>query len=118
MSDDPRKLGGSIAGPGGPYDRAGVVIDATNAVLLDGSQVALVDAVRGPEHELQFALELQGRVNKTSDRVNVLYLLGPDGVAALVTELLAIGLRAGAAPSELLGEVLERLEARWREVPT
>jgi hypothetical protein len=114
MTTDPRKLGGGIAGPGGPYDRGGVVIDTRNAVLLDGSQVALIDAVRGETHEPSFAVELQGRVNKTTDRVTVLYLTGADGIAALVSELLAVASRAG---NDLTTDVLARLEQRLREVP-
>jgi hypothetical protein len=112
-------VGGSIAGPGGPYDRHGVVVDTSDAVLLDGSQVALIEARRSapgaPPSELAFALELQGRVNRTQDRANVLYVLNADGLAALVTELLAVATRAGA--TDLLTEVLERVQKRWEEVP-
>ena len=117
---DPRELGGGIAGPGGPYDRHGVVIDTRNAVLLDGTNVSLVEGRRSqpgaPASELLFALELQGRINRTEDRAQVLYLFGADGLAGIVTELLAVAARAGAP--ELVGEVLERLEARVKETPT
>lgn len=32
---DPRRIPGGMAGPGGPHDVGGVVLDARHAVLLD-----------------------------------------------------------------------------------
>ena len=72
ISGDPRKTGGDIAGPGGPHDRNSVIVDTTDAVLLDRSDVCLVE---------------------TSNGTPVLYLLNEDGAAALVTELLALAHR-------------------------
>ena len=104
---DPRRLGGSIAGPGGSRDRGAVVIDMTDAVLLDGVDVATVDTVRAGEMAGQaiFAT-LSGRVNKSTDRVAVGFAFGPDGAAALVTELLALADRFGA---DLLDDLTRRL---------
>jgi hypothetical protein len=93
ISGDPRKSGGNIAGPGGPHDADSVIIDATNAVLLDHSTVSLVGSPGNPKPYL--AVLLEGRINKTSDRARNLYLMNEDGAAALVTELLALAHRIG-----------------------
>lgn len=92
LSGDPRKTGGNIAGPGGPHDRNSVIVDTTNAVLLDHSSVCLVETSNGTPI---LALLLEGRINKTTDRARNLYLLNEDGAAALVTELLALAHRVG-----------------------
>lgn len=92
ISGDPRKSGGDIAGPGGPHDRNSVIIDTTDAVLLDGSDVCLVETSNGTP---VLALLLEGRINKTTDRARNLYLLNEDGAAVLVSELLAVAHRIG-----------------------
>ncbi len=91
-SGDPRKTGGDIAGPGGPHDRNAVTIDTTDAVLLDHSDVCLMETAGG---SVVLAMLLEGRINKTTDRARNLYLLNEDGAAALVTELLALAHRIG-----------------------
>lgn len=93
ISGDPRKSGGNIAGPGGPHDRDAVIIDTTDAVLLDSSVVTLVGSPGHPDPIL--AMLLEGRINKTTDRARNLYLMNEDGAAALVTELLALAHRIG-----------------------
>lgn len=93
ISGDPRKTGGNIAGPGGPHDANAVIIDPTNAVLLDHSTVTLVGSPGDPHPYL--AMLLEGRINKTRDRARNLYLLNEDGAAALVTELIALAHRIG-----------------------
>jgi hypothetical protein len=93
ISGDPRKSGGDIAGPGGPHDRNGVIIDTTDAVLLDSSVVSLVETPGHPAPVL--AMLLEGRINKTTDRARNLYLMNEDGAAALVTELMALAHRIG-----------------------
>jgi hypothetical protein len=116
---DPRRLGGDIAGPGGPHDTDGVVVDTTNAVLLDNTTVALVGVQRGGESdEVAVALMLEGRVNKTPDRVRVLFMTNADGVAALAADLLGLAKRAerNGAP-ELAAELRTRLGERWDEMP-
>lgn len=93
ISGDPRKTGGDIAGPGGPHDRNAVILDTTDAVLLDHSTVTLVET---PNHTAPvLAMLLEGRINKTTDRARNLYLLNEDGAAAIVTELLALAHRIG-----------------------
>lgn len=102
---DPRKLGGDLAGPGGPNERNSVIVDTRNAVLLDGVDVALVELRRAgqPVGELpDLALKLSGRINKTSDRAEVLYLFGEDGAAAIVSELVGLAVRIGPAFTERL----------------
>lgn len=92
ISGDPRKTGGDIAGPGGPHDRNSVIVDTTDAVLLDHSDVCLVETSNGSPI---LAVLLEGRINKTTDRARNLYLMNEDGAAALVTELLALANRIG-----------------------
>ena|SRR5689334_1550614 len=92
ISGDPRKTGGDIAGPGGPHDRNAVILDTTDAVLLDHSNVCLMETAGG---SVVLAMLLEGRINKTTDRARNLYLLNEDGAAALVTELLALAHRIG-----------------------
>lgn len=104
---DPRHLGGNMAGPGGSRDRGAVILDLTDVVLMDHAEVCTVDAVRGGEMGGQVMfMTLAGRVNKKDDRVKVGYMFGPDGAAALVTELLSLADRFGA---ELLDDLTRRL---------
>ncbi len=104
---DPRKLGGNMAGPGGSRDRGAVFLDLTDVVLLEHTEVCTVDAVRhGALSGQMMFMTLSGRINKKDDRVKVGYVFGPDGAAALVTELLALADRFGA---ELLDDLTRRL---------
>ena len=110
-SSDPRGLGGAIAGPGGPYDEAAVVLDITNAVILEACEVAIVGAVRkGVLGDKPISvLLLRGRINKTEERVQVLYLLNEDGAAGVVTELLGLASRAGWG-EEFMAAVRRRMD--------
>ena len=92
---DPRKLGGNIAGPGGPHDKGGTIFDTKGAVLLDYCEVATAEGA-GDGTEDAIALLLAGRVNGTRDKARVLYMMDADGAAALVTEIEAL-VRRGAA---------------------
>ena len=92
ISGDPRKTGGDIAGPGGPHDRNSVIVDTTNAVILDASTVTQVETLTGTP---ALAVLLEGRIARTSDRARNLYLMNEDGAAALVTELIALAHRMG-----------------------
>lgn len=105
---DPRALGGNIAGPGGPRDRNGVIIDDTHAILLDETECALVET---RTKDVVLALLLRGRINKSADRANALYLLNGDGAAALVTELIALAHRVGPEFGEALMQRIARLVA-------
>lgn len=109
-----RDLTGDIAGPGGPQDRNAVVIDATDAVLLDYSEVTLIEAFRnGRGDGPAMALLMRGRVNKSEDRAEVLFLLNADGAAAIATEIIGLaGRSADFAP-----EFMERFQARMEEMP-
>lgn len=79
---------------GSPFGRNDAIVDMRQAVLLDHVHVAMVELGRGRGFESGIALELGGRVNKTTTRNETLYLLDADGVAALIAELLGIGDRA------------------------
>lgn len=116
---NPRRAGGDIAGPGGPYDQDGVVVDTTNAVLLDFSTVTLVESQRadGGGREPAVALMLEGRVNKKTTRTKVLYMLNGDGAAAIVTELLGLAKRAESTAPQLATEMRAALGERWDEMP-
>ncbi|MEU3507639.1 hypothetical protein ABZ733_06885 [Streptomyces longwoodensis] len=92
ISGDPRKTGGDIAGPGGPHDRNSVIVDTTNAVILDATTVTEVETVNGTP---ALAMLLEGRIARTTDRARNLYLLNEDGAAALATELIALAHRIG-----------------------
>lgn len=106
---DPRKAGGTIAGPGGPHDRAGIILDTSRAVLLDGVHVAQVDATRdGEPTEPLLGMLLSGRINQTPDLTSILYLLDVDGAAAISTEILALMGRAG-----LYEEYARKMGERW-----
>jgi hypothetical protein len=91
-SGDPRKTGGDIAGPGGPHDRNSVIVDTTNAVILDATTVTQVETLTGKP---ALAMLLEGRIAKTRDRARNLYLMNEDGAAALITELIALAHRMG-----------------------
>ncbi|MDT0306852.1 hypothetical protein RM780_07730 [Streptomyces sp. DSM 44917] len=103
---DPRRPGGSIAGPGGPRDRHGVILSADRAVLLDASMVCEVEA---GEQGTVLAMWLGGRINRSTERAQILYLLGADGAAAIVTELLALASRIGPDFERQLAERVQRL---------
>lgn len=104
---DPRKLGGSIIGSGGSRDQGAVLLDFTDVVLLESMDVCTIDTVRGGAlNEQAIFMTLQGRINKTKDRVQAGFVFGPDGAAGLITELLALADRFGA---ELLSDLTQRL---------
>lgn len=109
---DPRIPGGGIAGPGGPHDRNAVVIDATDAVLMDNVHVALIEPYKDGERiatKPWWVLHLGGRINKTQERAEIAYLFDVDGAAGIVTELIALASRQG---QEVRDDLMERVEAR------
>lgn len=104
---NPRKLGGSIASVGDSRSQGTSFLDLTDAVLLQGVEVCTIDMVRqGVLGEQAIFATLNGRINKTSNQVQVGFVFGPDGAAALITELLALADRFGA---ELLSDITQRL---------
>lgn len=112
-TSEPTDLPGSIAGPGGPFDRNAVVVDTSNAIILDYTEVAIAHgAVSGDA----ISVVLEGRVNQRSERAAVMILTGGDGAAALVDQLLQLASR-DAGTTELTTEFLGALRRRmtdWR----
>lgn len=107
-SNDPRRIQGSIIGPGGPHDKGGVILDARNAVLLETVNVSTVDPEHGGRGQSALALQLGGRINQTKEHVNVLFITGTDGAAAIITELIAVYGRATGDATQFVKEVMER----------
>lgn len=110
MTTDPRDLGGSISGPGGPYTRGGVVVHTERALLLDDLTVALIDG----EDEPHVALMLGGPINTTQDRADLLVVANADGVAALITQV--IGLVERMDPLDA-ASILIAIENRRKAMP-
>jgi hypothetical protein len=109
---DPREAnGGGIIGPGGAHDKNAVLIDAHNAVLMDGIHVALMEPYsNGIPRPPIIAMQVDGRINKTKDRANITFLFDEDGAAAIITELLALACRMGGNTHEkMLAAVDERM---------
>ena len=79
----------------GPAARGGALLDARSAVLLDHMNVVLVDTKQ--DEPVSMMMRLQGRVNYSTERVDHAYLFGPDGAAALVSELIGLAGRASGA---------------------
>lgn len=93
MSDftDPRRAGGDVAGPGGPHDKDGVIVDTRRAVLLDHTHASAL-----LEHDpMLIAVMLDGRINRVEERAKILYLMDLDGAASLVAEVVSL---AGRLP--------------------
>jgi hypothetical protein len=90
-----------------------VVLDMTDCVMLGDATVCIVDGVRdGRINGQMIYMTLGGRVNQTTRQVQVGYAFGPDGAAALITELLAIADRAGP---DLLTDIVARFVALNRD---
>ncbi len=115
MTTDPRKIPGSMAGPGGPHDKGGVVLDARNAVILETVDVSTVDPERGGRGQSAVAMVLGGRINQTQDRARVLFLFGSDGAASIVTELIALFGRATGHPGPFIDDVMARVRKLSQE---
>ena len=111
---DPRRIPGAMAGPGGPHDVGGVVLDARNAVILDSVDVSTIDPERGARGQHAVALVLGGRINQTKERASVLFLFGTDGAASIVTELIGLYGRWTGSPEPFINDVMARL-AKLRE---
>lgn len=106
---DPRELGGDIIG-GTPQGQGDALVDTTRAVLLDGSSV--VQMTNPSDGREIIGLMLEGRLNRQTERARVLFLLEPDGAAAVVSELVALARRGndkGAEFDRLLADRLQKL---------
>lgn len=107
-SGDPRKAGGGIAGPmEDPHARDSVIVNTELAVLMDHVSVSTVET--GGDGEA-VAMALAGRINRSPERTEILYLFGEDGAAAIITELLALAGRGGWR-ERLMKAVEERIDS-------
>lgn len=85
-----------IVSSDGPNDEDQVSIDTRSAVLMDVVNVAVLGNVReGKMNEVILALELAGRVNKSTDYSDIVYLIDADGAAAIIVELFSLAQRIG-----------------------
>lgn len=110
--DDPLGVAGSMVDD--PFTLGGVTMDATNAVLLEGLEVAHVDIARADDEPVApfvIAALLEGRINNRAEMSRVLYLLGVDHAAAIIAELWKCAERAGRYPL-----LMELTRDRVREI--
>jgi hypothetical protein len=111
MTTDPRRIPGSITGPGGPHDHGSVILDARRAILMDDLVVSTVDKEHGSRGQFAVAAAIGGRINQTGDRASVLVILNSDAVAALITELVAVLGRASKTDARaVLDDLVARIE--------
>lgn len=114
-SHDPARSGGdAVAITDDPYARGSNVLDLREAVLLDANEVILVDRHPDSGDPPAIALMMEGRVNMREERVKQCYVFGPDGAAALISQLTGLAARAGG---EFAVEFQALLEQRMRELP-
>jgi hypothetical protein len=114
LVEDPRLLGGAMAGPGGPFDHGGTVLDASRAILVDSQEVCKVDRERGARGQEMFAFLFEGRINQSPDRARVMLFGDVDFMAAVITECHGVAERAGADCQRRLHE---RCAERWADMP-
>ena len=113
IADAPHSGGDLVDVVGDPHAHGGVVLDIRDAVLMDTMDVALVDTKQDDEVPAMMLL-LGGRVNYQTRRTKQAYLFGPDGAAALTTELAGLAARAGG----LFAREFRRLfDERMSELP-
>jgi hypothetical protein len=96
-NSDPRKVGGDIAGPGGPNERDAVVLDTSQAVLLDHATACVAHLTRKGAPLDATALMLEGKINGSPDRTRVLYLMDEEGAADVAAHLFSLAKRNGRA---------------------
>lgn len=83
-------------------------IDVGRAILLDSVTVAVVGTANPSGAGRALALNLEGRLNKGTLRVDAVYLMDTDGAATIISELLGL---AGRVGPEFLAELLARIES-------
>lgn len=109
---DSRALGGDIVGPSDvPYERDTQVIDTRRAVLLSGTDCAMME--NGSDGVRLASILLHGRVNRSTDQSRVLYLTDEDGLAAIVSQLVGLAVREGGGFEE---RFRARMTARMTEM--
>lgn len=107
---DPRDLGGDVSGPGGPFDKGGVVIDSRRAILQDYLEVVKVDNPSDGREVV--GVMVAGRINRSTDRARILVLGDLDMAAAFIAELHGLAERMGR--QEELHHLCRR---RWEAMP-
>lgn len=112
-SDSPDVTNTPIMG-GSPRGRGDALLDTRGAVLLDHTEVVLVDREPGSGKPPAAMLVLSGRVNFERRRSQTAYLFGTDGAAAIVSELTELAARAGGDYARGFQTDLER---RLKEMP-
>lgn len=111
---DTAEIPGDIIGPGDDaFAEDSVIVDTRRAVLLSYSDVCIT--TNGSDGQEFCAMLMKGRVNRSEDVSRVLYLTGPDGMAALVSQLVGLAQRKGGDFANEFGTLLNR---RLRELPT
>lgn len=112
-STDTAEIPGDIVGStDDPFADDSVIVDTRRAVLLAATDVCLTT---NPSDGLEFcALLMSGRVNRSTDQSRVVYLTGPDGMAALVSQLVGLAQRRGGDFANEFGTLLN---ARLEELP-
>lgn len=110
---DTAEIPGDIIGPSeDAFAENSVLVDTRRAVLLAYSDVCVTkNESDGGE---MCALMLKGRVNRSQDVSHVLYLTGPDGMAALVSQIVGVAKRRGGDFGDEFGKALIK---RMDELP-
>jgi hypothetical protein len=91
---------------GTPHGQGDALVNTEGAVLLEDVTVVVVGTANAFGAGRALAMELGGRVNKSTDRSSTLYLFDEEGAAVIVSELL--GLAARISPT-FLGDLLDRV---------
>lgn len=110
--------GGITDVAGDPHAQGGSLIDMRGAVLLDFTEVVLVDTKR--DDPVAMVLRLAGRVNYSTERADTAYLIGADGAAAIISEITGLAGRAQAAGGHgrrFADEFQVALQRRVEELP-
>lgn len=107
--------GGVVDVAGDPHAKGGTIIDARGAVLLDNTEVVLVDTKR--DEAVAMILRLQGRINYSTERADTAYLINTDGAASIVSEILGLAARASGADGGRFAEQFQAdLDHRMEEL--
>lgn len=110
---DTTSIPGDIVGPDDdPFAEDSVIVDTRNAVHLDYSEVTLVTNP-SDGREICAAL-MSGRINQSTERSRVVYLLSIDGMAALVAQIAGLAARRGGEFGDEFGTLLTK---RLEEMP-
>lgn len=100
-----------IVGPGdNRHGRNDHVVDARGAVLLDNIYTCMI-GLDGDTAHPGVALDLAGRVNKSSARSSVLYLFDVEAAAKLAADLIGVCARAGLS-AEVMAAFDEHLRGQ------